>query len=279
MAHWTTHTAEGLELRQPLAGAGSRLLAAAIDVAIVSVLLLITFVVLWIASSIDSAGPSSFLLGLVVAGAVLLLTAYWAVFEIARGGQTPGKRALGLQVRSLDGGPVAPMQSILRGLFLPVDILPLPLPLGFVLCAATPLAQRLGDFAAGTIVVRLPRELGRAQREPWPGERWSALAQRVLPLTPALAARFTRADVACLRNLLARGEPAAFSDLEPQARRKLYVQAAREFGARVGVERFDDARVVLRELYLFLREMQGGVSTGISAPSRAAGSSGNRPRG
>ncbi len=258
MAVWITHTAEGVDLRQDLAGAGSRALAAAFDLAIVLVLLLTTLFVLTLTASFDGSGAGGFLLGLVLGGVFLFLVAYWIVFELFWGGQTPGKRLLRLQVRSLDGGPVQPLQVLLRGAFVLVDLLLLlPLPLGFLLIAATPLSQRLGDLAAGTMVVRLPRARP-AQREPWPGERWSALQARVLPLAPALAARFTRADVAYLRSLLARGEPAVQSDLDPAARRRLYVEAAREFGARVGVERFDDARVVLRELYLFLREMQPG---------------------
>jgi uncharacterized RDD family membrane protein YckC len=259
MALWITHTAEGVELRQDLAGAGSRMVAAAIDLGILLAGLLATLLVLLIAFSFDPTGTGGFALGLVLGGWMLIVVLYWVVFELAWAGQTPGKRALRLRVRSLDGGPVQPLQTLLRGALLLVDLLlVMPLPLGVALVAATPLGQRLGDLAAGTMVVRLPRSGGEGTREPWPGERWSALAQRVLPLAPALAARFTRADVAHLRQLLARGEPAVLSDLEPAARRRLYVAAAREYGARVGVERFDDARVVLRELYLFLREMQPG---------------------
>jgi uncharacterized RDD family membrane protein YckC len=268
---WITHTAEGVDLRQDLAGAGSRALAAAFDLAILLVLLLLALFVLALTSSLDRSGAGGFLFGLLIGGMLLFLVAYWVVFELWWGGQTPGKRLLRLQVRSLDGGPVQPLQVLLRNAFVLLDLfLMLPLPLGFVLAAATPLSQRLGDLAAGTMVVRLPRERP-ALREPWPGERWSALHTRVLPLSPALAARFTRADTAYLRNLLARCEPVTLSELEPAVRRRLYVEAAREFGARVGVERFEDARVVLRELYLFLREMQPGQTAESAQRTRKSG--------
>ncbi|MBK7641582.1 MAG: RDD family protein [Planctomycetes bacterium] len=259
MAVWITRTAEGVELRQDLAGAGSRSLAAAIDLGILVVALWVAIFALALLGQLDATGSTKFLMGLVVGGWLLLIVGYFVVFEIFWGGQTPGKRALRLQVRSLDGGPVQVLQSILRGAFVLLDLLLLlPLPLGIVLVAATPLSQRLGDLAAGTMVVRLPRRIGGELREPWPGERWSGLASRSLPLVPALASRFSRADLAYLRHLLARGEPALLSDLDPQARRRLYVEAARDFGARIGVERFEDARVLLRELYLFLREMNPG---------------------
>jgi len=259
VAVWITQTAEGVELRQDLAGAGSRALAAGIDLAILLGLLLATLLSLSIVSQFDPLGAGKFVLGLVLGGWLLVVAIYWIAFEILWGGQSPGKRAIGLQVRSLDGGPVQPLQALVRGAFLLVDgLVTLPLPLGFILVAATPVGQRLGDLAAGTLVVRLRRAERTSFAEPWPGERWSKLAQRVLPLSPALAARFTRADFAYLRHLLARGEPAVFSDLDPAARRRLYVEAAREYGTRVGVTQFGDARVVLRELYLFLREMQPG---------------------
>ena len=271
MALWITHTAEGVDLRQDLAGAGSRSLAAAIDLAILIALTLVTLLVLMLGASFDPSGAGGFVLGLFVGGALLFVVAYWIVFELAWGGQTPGKRMLRLQVRSLDGGPVQPLQVLLRNAFVLLDLfLWLPLPLGFVLAAATPLSQRLGDLAAGTMVVRLPRERP-ALREPWPGERRSALTTRVLPLSPALAARFTRADTAYLRNLLARCEPVVLSELEPAVRRRLYIEAASEFGARVGVERYDDARMVLRELYLFLREMQPGQGPERAQRTRRSG--------
>ncbi len=264
VAVWITHTTEGIGLRQELAGAGSRMLAALIDLSLLLLMLFAALLALMLGTSLDPLGAGDFVLGLVVGGWLLLLVGYFTFFELAWNGQTPGKRALGLAVRSLDGGPASALQSLLRNAFVPIDLfLDVPLPLGFLLVAALPLSQRLGDLAAGTMVVRLARG-GRAfEPEPWPDERWSKLERRVLPLAPALAARFTRADQAFLRRLLARAEPLSSTDLEFQARRRLYLASAREMCARIGVERFDDARVVLRELYLFLRE------TSAAAPAEA----------
>ena len=259
VAVWITHTTEGIGLRQELAGAGSRMLAALIDLVLLVATLLAALLVLALATSLDPFGAGEFVLGLLLGGWLLLLVAYFTLFELLWQGQTPGKRVLGIAVRNLDGGPASALQLVLRNVFLPVDLfLDLPLPIGFVLIAALPLAQRLGDLAAGTLVVHLARGGRTREPEPWPDERWSRLERRVLPLTPALAARFTRADQAFLRRLLARAEPVTSTELEFQARRRLYVESARRFAARVGVERFEDARVVLRELYLFLREMRSG---------------------
>ena len=43
----------------------------------------------------------------------------------------------------------------------------------------------------------------------------------------------------------------------PRETRKFFVAAARHYAGRLGVREFDDARVVLRELFLFLRETRG----------------------
>lgn len=256
VAVWITHTTEGIGLRQELAGAGSRMLAALIDLALLFAVLLGALLVLVLATSVDPFGAGEFVLGLLLGGWILLLVGYFTAFEFLWQGQTPGKRVLGIAVRGLDGGPASALQLLLRNVFRPVDLfLDLPLPIGFLLIAALPQAQRLGDLAAGTLVVHLARGGRVRELEPWPGERWSRLETRVLPLAPALAARFTRAEQAYLRRLLARAEPVTSTDLESNARRRLYIETAREFAARVGVERFEDARVVLRELYLFLREM------------------------
>lgn len=273
VAVWITHTTEGIGLRQELAGAGSRMLAGMIDLSILLAALLAAVVALLLFTHLDPLGGSNFLLGLLVGGWLLLLVAYATLFELAWQGATPGLKALSLRVRSLDGGPASALQSLLRNCFLPLDLfLLLPLPLGLLLMCVTPLAQRLGDLAAGTMVVRLPRGLAAPAREPWPGERWSTLQQRKLPLAPALSARFSRAEVAFLRALLARGEPLAHAELDAEARRKLYVETAREYCGRIGVARFDDARVVLRELYLFLREMQSARAP--AAPLQRTRSSG-----
>jgi hypothetical protein len=72
--------------------------------------------------------------------------AYHALFHALRGGQTPGKRTLGIRVLSADGLPPTVMQIVLRALLWPIDVLlPVPAPIGLMLIAATsrrPAARR-----------------------------------------------------------------------------------------------------------------------------------------
>jgi len=84
---------------------------------------------------------------------------YGGLFETFWNGQTPGKRLMQIRVLSADGQPVSGMQAVLRNLLRTVDGLPLiflwiPSYLaGFIGCSMNNRFQRLGDLAAGTMVV------------------------------------------------------------------------------------------------------------------------------
>jgi hypothetical protein len=136
---------------------------------------------------------------------------------------------------------------VLRALIWPVDvILSFPLPIGLYIIAFTPRRQRLGDIVAGTVVVRSEPRVER--REPWPGELWSTLPERTLALSPLALARLDARDVELLRELVTR------PSLQTEERRRLFVEVARHYAQRLELGPFVDARIVLRELYLFARE-------------------------
>lgn len=78
---------------------------------------------------------------------------YPVVFEVTRRGATPGKLALGLVVLHQDGSPVGWTASVLRNFLRFADFLPLAYGFGLVSMLATRDFQRLGDLAAGTVVV------------------------------------------------------------------------------------------------------------------------------
>ncbi len=241
-------TSEGVVLRHDIAGAGSRLAAGLADGVFLALGYLFVLLTTLLVSSFDLSGVSGFVAGLLIGGSVLVAIGYHVLFHWLWSGQTPGKRWVGLAVMSADGYPASPFQILLRGLVWPIDVLlTLPAPIGLYAIAVTEKHQRFGDLVAGTLVVRLPRELDGL--EPWPNETWSALPARVLPLTPGMGARLDAQDLALLRALLTRTE------LDPDERRRLFVETARAYAQRLELGGFDDARIVLREVYLFAREM------------------------
>jgi uncharacterized RDD family membrane protein YckC len=161
----TIDTPEQIALEFPLAGVGSRCLAMVVDSliqAVIAIILLISGGLLGIGlRNVGewTTGIASDSIGLWVFAIVILLLfsawyGYYAVFEIVWRGQTPGKRALGLRVISASGRPITPLQAILRNLLRIIDQLPALYAIGIISVLISARNQRLGDIAAGTVVVR-----------------------------------------------------------------------------------------------------------------------------
>ncbi|HEX6689855.1 MAG TPA: RDD family protein [Burkholderiales bacterium] len=140
-------TPEGIELTLRLAGPVPRALAWAIDLAI---RLTLMFAVAMLASLLGRAGMG-----------VILLTAFFvewllpAWFEARWNGQTPGKRAMGIAVLNDDGTPLRWPAALTRNLLRAVDFLPVLYGVGLVAMLSNRDFKRLGDLAAGTVVVYL----------------------------------------------------------------------------------------------------------------------------
>lgn len=78
---------------------------------------------------------------------------YFILFEWLWNGYTPGKKAVGIKVVSFDGTPVTLRGATYRNLMRPGDFLPLFYFTGFIACFLNEKSQRIGDLAAGTIVI------------------------------------------------------------------------------------------------------------------------------
>lgn len=96
-------------------------------------------------------------LGLWLVVAFLLEWFYPVVFELGRWGATPGKRAFGLKVVMDNGLPVTPAASMARNLLRTVDLLPAVYGFAIVSMLVRSDFKRLGDLAAGTLVVYEPK--------------------------------------------------------------------------------------------------------------------------
>ena len=145
-------TPEGVSLELSLAGLGSRFVALLADTFLQGVALALLIVALVVAD------VDRFAFGAVVAVAIFaLLFVYPMAFELAAGGRTPGKRWSSLRVVCDDGSPLTFRSSALRNVLRLVDILPGLYLVGAIAIFATRANQRLGDLAAGTLVVREPR--------------------------------------------------------------------------------------------------------------------------
>lgn len=161
---------------------------------------------IWLLLAISASMLGDFGLGLLLLGAFLLEWFYPIVFEVYGQGQTPGKRSCGLAVVHDDGRPLGWSAAFIRNTLRGIDFLPLLYAAGFVSSLMNAQGKRIGDLAAGTLVVhvagvrRLPAGEGDVGGEapPFALTRDEQIAviefsQRVAALTPERAAELAAA--------------------------------------------------------------------------------------
>lgn len=146
-------TPEGIDLPLRPAGLMVRTLAFAIDLGLRGLILGVLFTVLAFLGKLGA--------GL---GSILLFVVSWwymVLFEVLNLGRSPGKQWMGLRVVQDDGTPVGWSASLLRNLLRFVDLLPFGYFLGAISCLQHPTFKRLGDLAAGTLVIYSEQPLTR----------------------------------------------------------------------------------------------------------------------
>ena len=152
-------TPENVAFGYQVAGIGSRFLASLLDTTIVVFLQVVILIVL--AVILRSVDGSTFadqisawvyaIFGLVAA---IFYWGYYIFFEMLWNGQSPGKRWVGLRVIRADGTPITLSESLIRNLARLVDFLPAAYGIGIVTMFIDKQSRRLGDLAAGTLVVQ-----------------------------------------------------------------------------------------------------------------------------
>ena len=100
-------------------------------------------------------------LGLASISTFILLWWHMVLFEVFNQGRSPGKQLMGLQVIHTDGTPVSWAGSLTRNLLRVVDLLPFAYCIGLLSMFSNKNFQRLGDLAAGTLVVYQTQPLTR----------------------------------------------------------------------------------------------------------------------
>lgn len=161
-----THPDELLDIQTPenvafgyqVAGIGSRFLASLLDTAIILLLqiaILVAFALILRAFNVDvlEGGLGAWVYAVFGLIAFLFYWGYYIFFEMLWNGQTPGKRWTGLRVLRTDGTPITLSESLIRNLARIVDILPAAYGVGIITMFIDRQSRRLGDLAAGTLVV------------------------------------------------------------------------------------------------------------------------------
>jgi uncharacterized RDD family membrane protein YckC len=153
-------TPERVPLHFALASIGNRFIACAID----HTIQILAIGVIGLSSAILMSFPGveqavssapKWVLAVMILVLFLILAGYFAFFEWAWSGQTPGKRWLKLRVLREDGRPITFWEAAVRNLLRTLDMMPAPFySIGLISVFSTTRDQRIGDMVAGTVVVR-----------------------------------------------------------------------------------------------------------------------------
>lgn len=244
----TIDTPEQVAIRFPIAGIGSRFLALLADSFLQGIAYVILFFVVFL---VLSAAPEAFgsaarsdekwFIAVVILISFLLFWGYFTLFEAFWNGQTPGKKLLKLRVIRDSGRQITFFESLTRNLIRVIDAIPSFYAVGIIIMLCNRRNKRLGDFAAGTLVVH--------ERAPEPA-LWGGSASRTITagaFTPVAApapvidpnavdlpadavARLTPDDLNVIDHFFSRA-----IDIDIARRHALAERLARQMTAKMGI--------------------------------------------
>ncbi|MGB6690871.1 MAG: RDD family protein [Terracidiphilus sp.] len=250
-------TPELVAIEMPLAGIGSRFIALLVDYLIWAAGFMVLFflgLLLLPAISTFSRVSSQWAVAIVIFLVFLVNWGYFTLFEAFWNGRTPGKRVARIRVIQRSGRAIGLFESMARNLLRYVDQFPFPLHVvGVVSMFVTRQHQRLGDLAAGTLVVR-----DREEESPLWGETGARTftAQVFAPTAPAPEphaaltlpstgiARLSPADLEVLEGFFARRLDMALPTRQALAQRiaaAIQAKSGLEVPGEVSVETFLEA--------------------------------------
>jgi uncharacterized RDD family membrane protein YckC len=173
-------TPERVSFDYQVAGLGTRAIAQILDLLIISVILAAVY---FVALAISIVGSVTATLVALVGSFVVIFGYFW-LSESLWSGQTIGKKAFRLRAVGDRGEPLTFAQAGIRNIVRIVDFLPYAYGVGLIVLFANGKGKRLGDLAAGTIVVKDSDHVWLWQL---PGARWPAAGAPLTPPPPAYA--------------------------------------------------------------------------------------------
>jgi len=229
----TVETPEMVEFSYEVAGLGSRFTAGLVDACLQGTGMFALLLLFWAGNEAVSFADyaANALRGALLVALFLFVWGYHLYFEVFRGGQSPGKRWLRIRVVAEGGFPCTLPRAAVRNLMRVVDILPLPYGIAGVVMFLDPKGRRLGDLAAGTVVVR---------------ERSAAAPAAVLQaraLTPE--ERESRRGLPPLEGEMVRSFLQRRARLSPEARGRVAAFVASRAAAALGVDGGSDPEAFL----------------------------------
>lgn len=236
-------TPELVSIEMPLAGIGSRFIAVLVDTilwAAALVLMILVFAFFLPAIAAFNKLSYQWTVAVVIFLVFLFNWGYFTLFEAFWNGRTPGKKVAKIRVIQRSGRPIGLFESMARNFVRYIDYLPGFYAVGVVTMFLTKQHQRLGDLAAGTLVVQ-----DREQESPLWGESGSrtftaaSFTPRVVPAEPhaqvtlpaAGIGKLSATDLEVLEGFFARR-----LDMPLDVRQKLAERIAAAIRSKSGLE-------------------------------------------
>ena len=241
----------------PLAGIGSRFIALLVDYLIwaagfVVLLLVISF--LLPAIHVFDRLSAQWAVAAIIFLVFIVQWGYFTLFEAFWNGRTPGKRIARIRVIQRSGRAIGLFESMARNLLRYVDQIPFPLhAVGVISMFVTRRHQRLGDLAAGTLVVRDREEVSPLWGETGARTFTAPMFQPTAPppephtavaLSPDAIARLAPADLEVLESFFSRRLDMAIPTREALAQRiaaAIQAKSGLDVPPGVGIETFLEA--------------------------------------
>jgi uncharacterized RDD family membrane protein YckC len=227
-------TPENVELQRKLAGIGTRFIAGLLDNLIIFAIFLVLFLLGLFsvgAGAMFSSEAGAVVIGFLIVVMFVVYWGYFAFFEMVTNGQSPGKKSQSIRVVKDGGGAITFIDIAIRNLLRAVDFLGMYAVAG-IFMFITRKSQRLGDLAAGTVVILeavsdYSARSGRKKSVQWEEEA-TAEVLRATQLTPE--------EYRVLRNYWQRR-----NELSLPARRRLLQQLVQPILKRAGQLRGDES--------------------------------------
>ncbi len=244
---YRVETPEQIGLHYDIAGLGTRLMAAIVDMIFLGLIagLALCFGVFGLtvvfASVSDEGTANAIAIAVVSLIIFFVVWGYFVLFETIWHGQSPGKRWTGLRVIQEGGYPIGFSHAAIRNIVRVADFLPFLYVIGAIVMLVDSRSRRLGDLVAGTIVIKEQQEVSLSSigsdtptPAPWPAEAvGNAFPSPSAGTFPESAqfpnlSRISAAEYSLLREFLQRR-----TMLSPEARTSLSIQLAQGFAKRL----------------------------------------------
>ncbi|AFY46487.1 putative membrane protein/domain protein [Nostoc sp. PCC 7524] len=255
------HTPESVELEFTLAGIGNRAWALLIDYLALAAILVI-FLIAWIIiagqlsdfwQQVFGSTVGLWLIAITFIVSFVIYAGYFVFFETLWQGQTPGKRAANIRVVRDDGRPIGLQQATLRALLRPFDEF---LFIGACLIIFSRQEKRLGDLAAGTIVIQA--EIPTTSANFIISEQAKSFYEELSQITDLSI--LLPDDFAVISEYLKRR-----SAMSHKARNALALKLAQQLQAILNIQQLPEKvspDVLLEAVYLAYRNREWGVGSG-----------------